>query len=81
MLLYYHLNRAKEPAPYASYNIQLRNMMMLFRKCTNHPYLIEYPLLPSGQFQIDEQLAMGSGKLMMLDSMLAELKKRGHKVC
>lgn len=30
--------------------------------------------------QIDEQLVLTSGKLLILDRMLPELKKRGHKV-
>ena len=62
------------------YNVQLRNLMMMLRKCTNHPYLIEYPLNPDGSFKIDESLASASGKLLMLDCMLKELKAKGHKV-
>lgn len=30
--------------------------------------------------QIDEQLVEASGKFLVLDRMLPELKKRGHKV-
>ncbi len=30
--------------------------------------------------QIDEQLVQASGKFLILDRMLPELKKRGHKV-
>ncbi|XP_054238721.1 lymphoid-specific helicase isoform X3 [Indicator indicator] len=62
-------------------NLKLQNVMMLLRKCCNHPYLIEYPLDPATQqFKIDEDLVKNSGKLLLLDRMLPELKKRGHKV-
>ena len=61
-------------------NIQFRNILMMLRKCTNHPYLIEYPLTSDGNFRLDEQLIESSGKMMMLDVMLRELKARGHKV-
>nr|XP_056706530.1 lymphoid-specific helicase [Euleptes europaea] len=62
-------------------NLKLQNIMMLLRKCCNHPYLIEYPLDPATQqFQVDENLVKNSGKFLLLDRMLPELKKRGHKV-
>ena len=61
-------------------NVQLRNVMSMLRQCTNHPYLIEYPLTSDGNFRVDEQLVEVSGKLLMLDAMLRELKLRGHKV-
>ncbi|OWK57917.1 Lymphoid-specific helicase [Lonchura striata] len=62
-------------------NLKLQNIMMLLRKCCNHPYLIEYPLDPvTQQFKVDEDLVKNSGKFLLLDRMLPELKKRGHKV-
>uniref|UniRef100_A0A2K6TCI0 Helicase, lymphoid specific n=1 Tax=Saimiri boliviensis boliviensis TaxID=39432 RepID=A0A2K6TCI0_SAIBB len=62
-------------------NLKLQNIMMLLRKCCNHPYLIEYPIDPVTQeFKIDEELVINSGKFLILDRMLPELKKRGHKV-
>ncbi|NXJ05916.1 HELLS helicase, partial [Odontophorus gujanensis] len=62
-------------------NLKLQNIMMLLRKCCNHPYLIEYPLDPATQqFKVDENLVKNSGKFLLLDRMLPELKKRGHKV-
>ncbi|XP_008579713.1 PREDICTED: lymphoid-specific helicase isoform X4 [Galeopterus variegatus] len=62
-------------------NLKLQNIMMLLRKCCNHPYLIEYPIDPVTQeFKIDEELVTSSGKFLILDRMLPELKKRGHKV-
>ncbi|KAG8435171.1 hypothetical protein GDO86_013207 [Hymenochirus boettgeri] len=62
-------------------NLKMRNIMMLLRKCCNHPYLIEYPLDPFTQeFKIDEELVNSSGKFLLLDRLLPEMKKRGHKV-
>ncbi|XP_040848362.1 lymphoid-specific helicase isoform X1 [Ochotona curzoniae] len=62
-------------------NLKLQNIMMLLRKCCNHPYLIEYPIDPVTQeFKIDEELVTNSGKFLILDRMLPELKKRSHKV-
>lgn len=60
-------------------NVQLRNSMALLRRCCNHPYLIEYPM-DNGQFRIDESLVTACGKLKLLDRMLTELKRNGHKV-
>ncbi|KAM5141238.1 lymphoid-specific helicase [Mantella aurantiaca] len=65
----------------AEVNLKMRNIMMLLRKCCNHPYLIEYPLDPVTQeFKVDKELIKSSGKFLILDRMLPEMKKRGHKV-
>ncbi|XP_066456735.1 lymphoid-specific helicase-like [Eleutherodactylus coqui] len=65
----------------AEVNLKMKNVMMLLRKCCNHPYLIEYPLDPVTQeFKIDEELINSSGKFLVLDRMLPEMKKRGHKI-
>ncbi|KFO29915.1 lymphoid-specific helicase isoform X2 [Fukomys damarensis] len=62
-------------------DLKLQNIMMLLRKCCNHAYLIEYPIDPVTQeFKIDEELVTNSGKFLILDRMLPELKNRGHKV-
>ncbi|XP_053547838.1 lymphoid-specific helicase isoform X2 [Bombina bombina] len=62
-------------------NLKMRNVMMLLRKCCNHPYLIEYPLDPVTQeFKVDQELVNSSGKFLLLDRLLPEMKKRGHKV-
>ena len=46
-----------------------------------HPYLLEYPLDPETQdYRMDEELITCSGKTLLLDQMLPELRKRGHKV-
>uniref|UniRef100_A0A4W6DRE0 Proliferation-associated SNF2-like protein n=1 Tax=Lates calcarifer TaxID=8187 RepID=A0A4W6DRE0_LATCA len=65
----------------AQINLKLQNILMLLKRCCNHPYLVEYPLDPATQeFKIDEQLVQSSGKFLMLDKLLPALKKRGHKV-
>jgi len=59
----------------------LKNHMMDLRKTTNHPYLIKYPLTEDGVFyKSDEAMVDICGKLKVLDQMLKELMKRGHKV-
>ncbi|ESO92017.1 hypothetical protein LOTGIDRAFT_121549 [Lottia gigantea] len=61
--------------------VRLQNIMMQLRKCCNHPYLLEHPIdQETGDLKLDECIINKSGKMMVLDKMLAELKKRGHKV-
>lgn len=65
----------------AQINLKLQNILMLLKRCCNHPYLVEYPLDPATQeFKIDEQLVQTSGKFLILDRLLPALKERGHKV-
>ncbi|XP_041646197.1 lymphoid-specific helicase [Cheilinus undulatus] len=65
----------------AQINLKLQNILMLLKRCCNHPYLVEYPLDPATQeFKIDEQLVQSSGKFLILDRLLPALKARGHKV-
>jgi len=53
---------------------------MLLRKCCNHPYLLEFPFdSKTQQLVIDERLVECSGKMLLLDRMLPELKRLGHK--
>ena len=61
-------------------NVSLLGKMMQLRKCVNHPYLIEFPLTPDGEYKVDEDLVRLSGKMMMLERMLTALLKEGHKV-
>ena len=35
----------------------------------------------TGYCKIDEEVINTSGKMLLLDAMLSELKKTGHKVC
>lgn len=61
--------------------VSLKSRMMDLRKCTNHPYLIEYPLTEDGMFyKADENLIDICGKAKVLDQMLSELLRRKHKV-
>ena len=61
-------------------NIKLTNVWMMLRKCCNHPYLLEFPMTPEGEFRIDEDLVTCCGKVMLLDRLLSALISRGHKV-
>ncbi|XP_034175461.1 lymphoid-specific helicase isoform X1 [Osmia lignaria lignaria] len=61
-------------------NLTYRNRLMMYKKIVNHPYLVYYPLNPNGSPKIDEDIVKSSGKLMILDKMLAKLKAEGHKV-
>ncbi|XP_078325290.1 lymphoid-specific helicase-like isoform X2 [Crassostrea virginica] len=72
-------NREKGPAK-SVVTIRMQNIMMQLRKCCNHPYLLEYPLTEGGDYRIDEDLVQVCGKMKLLDTMLAEMKSRGHKV-
>ncbi|XP_017879954.1 lymphoid-specific helicase-like [Ceratina calcarata] len=60
-------------------NIQVGSWT-LYKKILNHPYMIHCPLGHDGLPKIDEQLVKASGKLLVLDTLLAKLKQRGHKV-
>lgn len=53
---------------------------VLYKKIVNHPYLIHCPLGPDYLPKIDTDLIRASGKLLVLDAMLAKLKKDGHRV-
>ncbi|XP_066590003.1 lymphocyte-specific helicase-like isoform X2 [Prorops nasuta] len=53
---------------------------IMYKKVVNHPYLIHYPLDPHGLLKVDEELVKSSGKMLLLDALLARLKKKGHKV-
>ncbi|XP_061546171.1 lymphoid-specific helicase [Phycodurus eques] len=65
----------------AQINLKMQNILMLLKRCCNHPYLVEYPLDPATQeFKIDEQLVQCSGKFLILDRLLPALKERSHKV-
>ncbi|XP_076819588.1 lymphocyte-specific helicase-like [Clavelina lepadiformis] len=65
----------------AEVNVSLNNMLMHLRKCCNHPYLINYPLVPGTNiYKIDDELITSCGKMQLLDRMLPVLRKNGHKV-
>lgn len=52
----------------------------MYKKIVNHPYLVHCPLDSVGLPKVDEDLVRSSGKLLVLDAMLARLKAQGHKV-
>lgn len=53
---------------------------IMYKKIVNHPYLIHWPLDYCGLPKIDNDLIRSSGKLLVLDAMLAKLKAQDHKV-
>ncbi|XP_015191436.1 PREDICTED: lymphocyte-specific helicase-like isoform X2 [Polistes dominula] len=61
-------------------NLHFKNKWFAYKKIVNHPYLLLKPvdlaLLPKD----NNHLLKYSGKLMVLDVMLAKLKSQGHKV-
>ncbi|CAK4692306.1 hypothetical protein LEN26_006224 [Aphanomyces euteiches] len=58
----------------------LRNMAMQLRKCCNHPYMFDEDTDASGNVVTGEHLVQAAGKLQVMDSMLKQLLKKGHKV-
>ncbi|KAM9482671.1 chromodomain-helicase-DNA-binding protein 1-like [Clarias gariepinus] len=57
---------------------RLLNILMQLRKCVAHPYLFKG--VEPEPFEIGEHLVEASGKLTLLDPMLAHLFKEGHRV-
>lgn len=54
---------------------------MQLRKVCSHPFLFDWPSDPiTREPVIDEELVNASGKMMVLDRLLGELFRRGHKV-
>ncbi|KAI8322154.1 hypothetical protein GQ54DRAFT_297587 [Martensiomyces pterosporus] len=64
--------------------MSLRNRLMQYRKVCQHPYHFDFPVHnpsdPLSEFRIDEQLVRASGKLLVLDRLLPELLRKGHRV-
>lgn len=52
----------------------LMNRLMQLRKCCNHPYLF------ADSDETDEMLVQMSGKLVLMDKLMAHFYKTGHKV-
>ena len=62
-------------------NLRLQHTLTQLRKVCCHPFLFDWPLDPETQQPtLDEDLVNASGKMMVLDRLLGELSKRGHKV-
>ncbi|KAJ3002599.1 hypothetical protein NUW54_g5763 [Trametes sanguinea] len=62
-------------------NKNLKNVIMQLRKVCQHPYLFHWPKDPHTRDPLlDDELVNASGKMMVLERLLDELFKRGHKV-
>ncbi|NXV79035.1 CHD4 protein, partial [Atlantisia rogersi] len=60
--------------------VSLLNVVMDLKKCCNHPYLFpEAPKMPNGMYD-GSALIRASGKLLLLQKMLKNLKEGGHRV-
>ncbi|XP_060689684.1 chromodomain-helicase-DNA-binding protein 1-like isoform X1 [Hemiscyllium ocellatum] len=57
---------------------RLMNILIQLRKCVDHPYLFDG--VEPEPFQIGDHLVEASGKLHLLDKLLAFLHSRGHRV-
>ncbi|KAL5477821.1 hypothetical protein EMCRGX_G024669 [Ephydatia muelleri] len=57
---------------------RLMNVLVQLRKCVNHPYLFDG--VEPEPFEAGEHLIEASGKLFIIDKLLAHLKSRGHRV-
>lgn len=65
----------------AGSKMRMLNILMQLRKCTNHPYLFDgaEPKF-DGEYTTDQHLVNNSGKLVILDKLLARFKERGDRV-
>jgi ATP-dependent DNA helicase len=62
-------------------NMKLQNAVMQLRKVCSHPFLFDWPIDPNTRYPVlGEELVNASGKMMVLDRLLRELFRRGHKV-
>ena len=62
-------------------NMKLQNTVMQLRKVCSHPFLFDWPIDPNTRYPVlGEELVNASGKMMVLDRLLRELFKGGHKV-
>lgn len=62
-------------------NLKLQNTVMQLRKVCSHPFLFDWPTDPKTLEPIlNAELVSASGKMMLLDQLLQELFRRGHKV-
>ncbi|OJT10443.1 Chromodomain helicase hrp3 [Trametes pubescens] len=62
-------------------NISLLNIAMELKKAANHPYLFDgAEVRTDNSDEILKGLVMSSGKLVLLDKLLARLRQDGHRV-
>ncbi|KAH9942923.1 SNF2 family N-terminal domain-containing protein [Amylocystis lapponica] len=71
---------AKANAPIGKTN--MNNILMQLRKCLQHPYLVSEDIEPKGLSPAEShaKLIDGSGKLVLLKTLLPRLQARGHRV-
>lgn len=61
--------------------MHLKNVTMQLRKVACHPFAFDWPIDPvTREYVVNEELVDASGKMMMLERLLEELFKRGHRV-
>ncbi|XP_017652241.2 chromodomain-helicase-DNA-binding protein 1-like [Nannospalax galili] len=58
--------------------VKLQNILTQLRKCVDHPYLFDG--VEPEPFEVGDHLIEASGKLHLLDKLLAFLYSRGHRV-
>lgn len=56
--------------------MRLLNILMQLRKCCNHPYLFD-GAEPGPPYTTDTHLITNSGKMLVLDKLLAKLREQG----
>lgn len=59
---------------------KLNSLMAQLRKAANHPYLFEGAEPPTLDGRAGADIITASGKMVVLDKLLAKLKERGHRV-
>lgn len=59
---------------------KLQNPVLQLRLCCNSPHNFFYPFMEEDNSDVDETLVTESGKMLLLDSLMPTLLKRGHKV-
>ena len=60
--------------------LSLQNLLMQLRKVANHPYMFDWPTVEGSDYRVvDESLVERSSKMVLLDRILALLKREGHK--
>lgn len=57
--------------------MRLLNILMQLRKCCNHPYLFD-GAEPGPPYTTDTHLITNSGKMLVLDKLLAKLREQGE---
>lgn len=72
------LSKKKNVDHYSIINSLITNAWVLLKKIVDHPYLIQHPIDSDEEYYKD--LLSGSGKMLVLDTMLSKLKRLNHKI-